>query len=169
MTVDDQTPRLEQREVLTASASSLNLDHLGTLNPDASEAASQQIANQIRTAIATGQLGAGEMLPSQARLAAHYGVARETTKAALTQLRNEGLVRSWQGKGTFVRGARTAGEQDLRAELAEVHERVHRLKRELVTVDRALTDLLGRLPEGGQCPCSTLGQERTEAAVMERR
>ena len=169
MTVDDQAPQLEQCDALPAPASSLNLDHLGTLSPDVSEPAWQQIANRIRTAIATGLLGAGEMLPSQARLAAHYGVARETTKAAITQLRNEGLVRSWQGKGTFVRGARTAGEQDLRAELAEIHERVHRLKRELVTVDRALTDLMGRLPEGGQCPCSALGQERAEPAAAERR
>ena len=157
--MDDQPPSLKQRDALPDSASRPNLDHLGILNPDASEAASQQIASQVRTAIVTGQLGAGEMLPSQARLAAHYGVARETAKAALTQLRNEGLVRSWQGKGTFVRSARTAGEQDLRAELAEVHESVHRLKREFVTVDRALTDLLGRLSEDGRCPCSALGPQ----------
>ena len=157
MKVDDQTPRLKQHDALPHSASRPNLDHLGTLNPDASEAASQQIADQIRTAVSTGQLGAGEMLPSQSRLAAHYGVARETAKAALTQLRNEGLVRSWQGKGTFVRSARAAGKQDLRAELAEIHERVHRLKREFATVDRALADLLGRLPEDGPCPCSALG------------
>ena len=156
MTVDDQTPRVKQRDVLLDSARKLDLDYLGTLNPDASEAASQQIADQIRTAITAGHLGAGEMLPSQSRLAAHYGVARETTKTALTQLRNEGLVRSWQGKGTFVRSARPAGEQDLRVELGDIHERVHRLKRELVAVDRALTGLLGRLPEDGQCPCSAL-------------
>jgi DNA-binding transcriptional regulator YhcF (GntR family) len=166
LTVGDQTP--EQREVMPDSDDSLNLDHLGTLNPDGDEAASRQIANQIRTAIATGRLGIGEMLPSQARLASHYGVARETTKAALAQLRNEGLVQSWQGKGTFVRGARTAEEQQLWAELVEIQEKVHRLKREFATLDRALTDLIRRLPENGQYPCP-VGQERAEAAVTERR
>lgn len=133
-------------QVTPDSVGSPELDYLGVVNPDAREAAWQQIANQIRTAILTGQIKAGEMLPSQPRLASHYGVARETTKAALAQLRNEGLILSWQGKGTFVREPRTPEECQLRTELADLHECVRRLSEELATVEGALASLIGSLP-----------------------
>lgn len=148
--MEDQTARLAQVEALSESGRSLDLGYLGVLSPDAHEAASQQIADQIRAAIDAGRLRAGEMLPSQARLASHYGVARETTKAALAQLRNEGLVRSWQGKGTFVRDAGTAGEQHLRDELVRIQEKVHRLKRGIVTIEGALADLISSLSGDGR-------------------
>lgn len=143
--------------VLSEPVRNQNLDYLGALDPDAREAASRQIANQIRTAILTGKLQVGEMLPSQPRLASHYGVARETTKAALAQLRNEGLIRSWQGKGTFVQGPRAAEEEHLPTELATIQENVHRLKRELATLDRTLADLIGSLYRDGDRRCQING------------
>ena len=63
----------------------------------------RQIADLLRGAISTGQLPAGERLPSEAVLIDHFGVARMTVRQAVQQLRSEGLVVSEHGRGVFVR------------------------------------------------------------------
>lgn len=122
-------------------------DYLGALILNAPETASQQIAERIRSAILAGLLPPGYLLPSQPRLSSHYGVARETVKAALAQLRREGLIQSHKGKGTYVRGTRTPGEGHLRAELGELQERLRRLRTELITVEGAVAAVIGSLSE----------------------
>ncbi|GAA2352330.1 GntR family transcriptional regulator [Catellatospora methionotrophica] len=82
---------------------STQLEGLGALNPDDGRPASQQIANVLRAAIRGGSYGPGERLPTQSELADHYGVARETVKAALRTLRDERLIVTRQGSGAFVR------------------------------------------------------------------
>jgi DNA-binding transcriptional regulator YhcF (GntR family) len=76
---------------------------LDNLDPDDPRPPSQQIANLLRAAIRTGKIRPGEQLPSQPELAERYNVARETVKAALRILRDEYLVVTRQGSGTFVR------------------------------------------------------------------
>lgn len=78
-------------------------DYLEDLDRDDPRTESQQIANQLRAAILTRKIQPGEKLPSQPELAARYGVARETVKAALRLLANDRLIISRQGSGTFVR------------------------------------------------------------------
>jgi DNA-binding transcriptional regulator YhcF (GntR family) len=78
-------------------------DYLEKLDPDDPRTESQQIANQLRAAILTRKIQPGEKLPSQPDLAARYGVARETVKAALRILAADRLIVSRQGSGTFVR------------------------------------------------------------------
>lgn len=65
----------------------------------------RQIAGMLREAISSGQLSAGERLPSEAALIAHFGVARMTVRQAVQDLRTEGLVLSEHGRGVFVRPA----------------------------------------------------------------
>lgn len=48
----------------------------------------------------------GELIPSEAELAAHYGVAIGTLRKAIDQLVGEGVLDRQQGRGTFVRRAR---------------------------------------------------------------
>ncbi|WP_405767087.1 GntR family transcriptional regulator [Actinacidiphila glaucinigra] len=52
--------------------------------------------------IAAGALKAGQRLDANAKLAVRYGVATMTVRHALDVLREEGLIVSQQGRGTFV-------------------------------------------------------------------
>ncbi|HEX6074590.1 MAG TPA: GntR family transcriptional regulator [Micromonosporaceae bacterium] len=62
-----------------------------------------QVADALRQAIRAGTFAPGDRLPTVAELADQYRVAKMTVQRALTSLRDEGLVISWQGRGTFVR------------------------------------------------------------------
>ncbi|WP_407839188.1 GntR family transcriptional regulator [Streptomyces sp. DSM 116496] len=61
------------------------------------------IAEDLRNQIAKGNLKAGERLPSEAHLAAHYAVSTPTLRNALALLQAEGLVEKIHGSGNFVR------------------------------------------------------------------
>ncbi|MBO3752143.1 winged helix-turn-helix transcriptional regulator [Streptosporangiaceae bacterium NEAU-GS5] len=60
------------------------------------------IADDIAAQIKQGQLAVQSALPSDRRLAGHYGVNRLTVRAALARLRTWGLVETRPGKGSFV-------------------------------------------------------------------
>jgi GntR family transcriptional regulator len=62
----------------------------------------QQIADRLRTQIASGALEPGERLPSEPDLATEYDASRNTVRLAIALLINQGLVVSRQGLGTFV-------------------------------------------------------------------
>ncbi|MEZ3461392.1 MAG: GntR family transcriptional regulator [Lachnospiraceae bacterium] len=73
-----------------------------TILPQGTMAIYEQIVNQLKNAIVTGELGAGEALPSIRSLAAELGVSVITTKRAYEELEKEGLIRSVAGKGFYV-------------------------------------------------------------------
>ncbi|WP_176955667.1 GntR family transcriptional regulator [Sinosporangium album] len=62
----------------------------------------EQIAADIIGQISTGRLKPGDRLPSEFRLTARYGVARDTIRAAIALLREGGRVYTRSGTGTFV-------------------------------------------------------------------
>lgn len=62
----------------------------------------EQIVNQLKNAIVTGELKAGEALPSIRMLANDLQVSVITTKRAYEELEKEGLLRSVAGKGFYV-------------------------------------------------------------------
>ncbi|HZP27314.1 MAG TPA: GntR family transcriptional regulator [Acidimicrobiia bacterium] len=59
------------------------------------------LAAELRRAIATGGYPPGQLLPSEAELAAAHAVSRVTVRKALGQLKAEGLVDSRQGFGWY--------------------------------------------------------------------
>lgn len=65
------------------------------------------IADHLRDDIARGHHPPGERLPSEAALAARFGVNRHTVRQALAALSDEGLVWSRRGAGVFVQAAPT--------------------------------------------------------------
>src|SRR4051795_11982243 len=73
------------------------------IDPTSDRPVFKQIADQLRAAIASGELVAGARVPSEQALMDTYGVARGTVRDAVDLLRGEGLVRTEHGRGTFVR------------------------------------------------------------------
>lgn len=63
----------------------------------------RQIADMIRSDIATGAAGADGKLPPEIKLAERYRVNRHTVRSAIAALEQEGVLRSEQGRGTFIR------------------------------------------------------------------
>ena len=80
-----------------------------------SRPASLQVADSLRTEIASGALAPGDKLPSIRNLAGRFGVAPMTAQSAIDMLRNEGLVYTSPGRGTFVRAdaSPSAGQQPI--------------------------------------------------------
>ena len=61
-----------------------------------------QISRHIEGEIEAGRYRVGHQLPTEHDLSRHYGVNRHTAREALRQLKDDGLVYSVRGKGTFV-------------------------------------------------------------------
>jgi GntR family transcriptional regulator len=69
----------------------------------------EQVAAQIRRAIADGEAGPGERLPLAKDLAAVLGVNKNTVLRALHLLREEGLLEFRRGRGITVAGTPQRG------------------------------------------------------------
>lgn len=61
-----------------------------------------QLAAQFRHQIETGEWEVGSQIPTVIELAQSYEVARETVRQALGMLADDGLIRRYRAKGTFV-------------------------------------------------------------------
>jgi GntR family transcriptional regulator len=68
-----------------------------------------QVAAEIRRAIAEGEAGPGDRLPLAADLAAVLGVNKNTVLRALHILRDEGLLEFKRGRGVTVVGEAQQG------------------------------------------------------------
>ena len=77
----------------------------------------EQVAAEIRRAIADGEAKPGERLPPARDLAAVLGVNTNTVLRALRELREEGLLEFRRGRGITVAGTPEQG-----AVVARVHE-----------------------------------------------
>lgn len=61
-----------------------------------------QIKAYLLAEIKAGRLAPGDRVPSEADLARQFGVSRVTSKQAMTQLAQDGLIRRSPGAGSFV-------------------------------------------------------------------
>jgi len=75
----------------------------------------EQVAAEIRRAIADGEAGPGERLPPAKDLAAVIGVNTNTVLRALRMLRDEGLLEFRRGRGITIAGSPDHGELVQRA------------------------------------------------------
>jgi DNA-binding GntR family transcriptional regulator len=75
----------------------------------------EQVAAEIRRAIADGEAKPGERLPPARDLAAVIGVNRNTVLRALRELRDEGLLEFRRGRGITVAGTPEQGAVVTRA------------------------------------------------------
>jgi GntR family transcriptional regulator len=85
----------------------------------------EQVAAEIRRAIAEGEAGPGERLPPARDLAAVLGVNSNTVLRALRILRDEGLLEFRRGRGVTVAGTPEHGAVLARARELLVFARKH--------------------------------------------
>lgn len=62
----------------------------------------QKVVAGLKDMIFTGELPPGHKLPSESELIGEFGVSRTVIREAVTRLRAEGLVETFQGRGSFV-------------------------------------------------------------------
>ena len=61
----------------------------------------QELTEQLRLQIVSGEIAPGQKLPSENTLSAQYQVSRQTVRKALAILQNEGYIYAEHGRGTF--------------------------------------------------------------------
>jgi DNA-binding transcriptional regulator YhcF (GntR family) len=88
-----------------------------------------QLVQNLRSQIESGALGPGDRLPSVRDAALAAGVNVNTVRAAYGRLEREGLVRSEQGRGTFV--ARPPTPRDDARERRQLRRQIAALELEL--------------------------------------
>jgi GntR family transcriptional repressor for pyruvate dehydrogenase complex len=87
------------------TASRIDLTNDGRLRPKLSDV----VYDQILRLIGRGEYPRHCKLPTENELGARFGVSRPVIREALARLRDEGVVRSQQGSGTFVERGPEAG------------------------------------------------------------
>ena len=85
----------------------------------------EQVAGELRRALAEGEAKSGERLPPARDLAAVLGVNTNTVLRALRQLRDEGLLEFRRGRGITVAGTPERG-----AVIAQARELVRFARRQ---------------------------------------
>lgn len=99
----------------------------------------EQVAAEIRRAIARGEAGPGDRLPPAKDLAAVAGVNKNTVLRALRALRDEGLLEFRRGRGVTVAGTPDRGAVVDRARQLVEFARLHGYKpEELASVIRRM-------------------------------
>jgi GntR family transcriptional regulator len=77
-------------------------DRSDRIRHDSSVPVATQVARDIEKDIRAGRLAPDTRLPSEAELSEQYGVARMTVRRAVARLRDDGLVVTVHGRGSFV-------------------------------------------------------------------
>lgn len=101
----------------------------------------RQVADDLRTKIRDGRYSPGDVLPSTAQLMEAYTVSVTVVRAAINQLRAEGLVIGQPGKGVFIADTASASLED--DDLVEIRRQILALRSELIK----LNDRLARVEE----------------------
>src|SRR5580700_4292992 len=78
-----------------------------------------QLVDQIRYAAASGMLKSGEPLPPIRALAEQLRVNRNTVAKAYTELENQGVIQTIQGKGCFLSENNSPFKKQVREKLLQ--------------------------------------------------
>ena len=76
------------------------------VDPDSATPVYVQVADILRSRIEAGQLLPDRPVPSEAQLQQEFGVARGTARKAIAVLRDQGLVVTVKGRGSYVNPGR---------------------------------------------------------------
>ncbi len=137
------------------------------LKPNGTAPLYRQIEAALRSAIASGQLKAGERIPSVADLAADLKINKLTVHKVFQRLEKSGLLRSEVGRGTFVAAPAAANGSAPNGEAVkpEVARSVRRLRegyagglRQLLAIERraGTINLSGGVPSPANIPAGLI-------------
>ncbi len=105
-----------------------------------------QIVKQIKGLIMSGELKAGDPLPSMRNMAMQMRVSLITTKRAYEELERDGFIETYTGKGSFVKGQNTEflREENLRQIEKLLGEAVDKAKTAGVPIEelKSILDML---------------------------
>lgn len=87
------------------------------INFKSAKAVYLQLVDQVKTAVASGALRAGDSLPAIRPLAEELRVNRNTVAKAYTELERQGVVENLAGKGCFVRSGTSPYRKEVRRTL----------------------------------------------------
>jgi GntR family transcriptional regulator len=76
-----------------------------------------QVVDQVKAAVASGALRAGDALPGIRPLAETLRINRNTIAKAYTELESQGVIQTAAGKGCLVRDGSTPYRKDVRLDL----------------------------------------------------
>lgn len=102
----------------------------------------QEVASDLRRRIASAEFPVGSAIPSTAKLTMTYGVSSTVVRAAIAQLRADGLLIGQPGKGVFVRATPEA-VAERRASIDDLAKQVGGLRDELQKSESARRDEVG--------------------------
>ena len=104
----------------------------------------EQIKEQVKTQILSGELSENEMLPSLRQLAKDLKISVLTTTRAYNELEEEGFITSRQGKGFFVmpRGSDLLREQLIKDVETNLNNAILSAQRASMTDDELVKLLL---------------------------
>jgi GntR family transcriptional regulator len=102
----------------------------GKVNRDEPVDLHEQVAAELRRAIADGEAPPGERLPPARDLAAVLGVNTNTVLRALRALRDEGLLDFRRGRGVTVAGTAESGAVVAKARELIAFARTHGYRRD---------------------------------------
>lgn len=125
----------------------------------------EQIKEQVKTQILSGELSENEMLPSLRQLAKDLKISVLTTTRAYNELEEEGFITSRQGKGFFVmpRGSDLLREQLIKDVETNLNNAILSAQRASMTDDE-LVQLL-KLAQRGENPYD--GGTKSERRVFQ--
>jgi GntR family transcriptional regulator len=72
-----------------------------TIDPRGPVPVWRQLAAILRARITSGRIPPGRVLPSEKQLEQEFGISRGTARKAIALLRDEGLVVTVAGRGTY--------------------------------------------------------------------
>ena len=105
----------------------------------------EQIQQQVKAAVLSGELKEGEALPSLRTLAKDLKISVLTVTRAYTELEQEGFIYSVPGKGSFA-AVMGGGDPKRRAELME---KLREIIAELRYLNVSDQEILALMQEGG--------------------
>ena len=76
-----------------------------------------QIVDQVKAAVASGQVTTGELLPSIRPLAVELRFNHNTVARAYTELESQGVIETAAGRGCFVRATQSPFRKEVRLKL----------------------------------------------------